>query len=149
MRLLLFVIFLAFLLLWACGKLHRLAKSEWRSLWHAFFLVQKLGLRIIRYLWLFDLQSWNSWFFAPSPWCSTYHSLLTPKNWFGLKTQTIQYQNWAKMAIFSQEPNGVAIPIYFQTRFFQSTSWPNSAYNAIFGVQIALVQSRQQHFKIE
>ena len=81
--------------------------------------------------------------FIPSPWSAAYHSLLTKKR-FGLKIQTIQYQNWAKMANSSQEPMESPFSKFFQTRFFQATFWLNSAYNVIFRVQVRLVQSRQE-----
>ena len=71
------------------------------------------------------------------------------KNWFGLKTQTMPNQNWAKMAIFSQEPMGSPVQHIFKPNFFQSVFWLSSAYNAISRVQVRLVPSRQQHFRIE
>ena len=50
---------------------------------------------------------------------------------------------------FQSRTRGVAVIKYFQTKIFQAKFWLNSAYNEIFPVQIRLVQSRQQHFKIE
>ena len=69
-------------------------------------------------------------FFTLSPWFATYRSFLTQKNDSGWKPR----QFWAKMANFSQEPIGSPFQNIFKPKFFQSTFWLNSAYNAIFGV---------------
>ena len=137
MRLLSFVIFPAFLLPWACGKLQRLARPKWKSMWHTFFLVEELRLRMIRYLWLFDCLIYNHGIvvFHSFPMIRGLSLPFDPKKWCGLKTQTIQYQNWVKRGIFSQEPMGSPFQNIFKAELFQSTFWLNSAYDAIFPVQ--------------
>ena len=95
--------------------------------------------------WLSDVSFWSSFivlFFKNVSW-HTYETLKKP--W----EDPLAKLGGVKFAIYQSGTLGVAVIKYFQTRLFQATFWLNSAYNAIFRVQIRLVQSRQQHFKVE
>ena len=63
-----------------CGNLQRLARSEWRSIYHTLFLVQEQRLRrngLALIVWFIITGFLCS---TPYPWFAAYYSLLSQKN---------------------------------------------------------------------
>ena len=132
------------------------ALSMWKTspvgeIWvkiHSFFLVQELRLHM-NGLSLIDWFTIMEFF--------VFHSFLMIRRIllsFDLKMIRVEkpdnsVSNLGKNGHFQSGTHGVAVSEYFQTRFFHSTFWLNSAHNVIFRAQMRQVQSRQQHCQIE
>ena len=147
MRLLFFVTFPAVLLLWVWKT------SPSGEIWmeiHTTHILSSAGTKTAHEWVSFDclIDNCEIVLFYSFPHDSPHITLVWPKKWFRLKTQTIQYQNWAKMPIFSQELMGSPFQNIFKPEFSKLHSdWiPHTMRHLEF--KIRLVQSRQQHSKL-